>query len=334
MSVQSSALSIKVISPGLLMSVQDLGRPEARRYGVAPGGALDPFALAAANQLVGNPPGLAGIEITAGGATLQLHRSMTIALAGADLGASLNDRPMLLWTAVRARAGAILQLTGRRGSWGARAYLAIAGGIDVPLVLGSRSTDLSGGFGGLQGHALHTGDILPVGPSSTESIALAGQHWPEHIRPHYSAQPTLRFIPGPHLECFIPGTVETLVAATFQISTTSNRMGYRLEGPRLRYSHLQSLRSLGVVPGTIQVPPDGMPILLMADAQTTGGYPIIGALISADLPLAAQLLPGDQLCLAPTSLEEAYDALRDQADALAHSPEPDEGDLLAALAGA
>lgn len=331
---QPAALGVEVISSGPLMSIQDLGRPEARRYGVSPGGALDPFALVVANQLVGNPPGAAGIEITAGGALLRLRRAALIALTGADLGASLNQRPMQLWTAVRAAAGATLELAGRRSSWGARAYLAIGGGIDVPPVLGARSTDLIGGFGGLHGHALHAGDLLPLGQPSSEGAILVGQHWPDHARPAYSAQPTLRFVPGPHLECFVPGSLEALAAATLQISGTSNRMGYRLEGLRLHYSHLQNLLSLGVVPGTIQVPPDGMPILLMADAQTTGGYPIIGVLISADLPLAAQLLPGDSLRLTPTGLEEAYDALRDQTYALAQRPEPDEGDMLAALAGA
>jgi len=323
-----------VIAAGPLMSIQDLGRPDARRYGVSPGGALDPFALAAANQLVGNPPGAAGIEITVGGAALRLRRAATIALAGADLGATLDERSIPLWTALHASADATLRLDGRRGAWGARAYLAIAGGIDVPPVLSSRATDLASGFGGMNGHALRAGDLLPVGHVTAALIPIAGQRWPEHIRPAYTAEPTLRFIPGPHLGCFVPGTLDALAAAPLRVSATSNRMGYRLEGPHLHYSHLHSLLSLGIVPGTIQVPPDGMPILLMADAQTTGGYPIIGVLISVDIPLAAQLLPGDSLRLVPTSLEQAYDALREQADALAHSPEPEEGDLLAALAGA
>ncbi len=173
---------IEVISAGPLMTVQDLGRPGARRYGVSPGGALDPFALAAANQLVGNPPGAAGVEITAGGADLRIQRTATIALAGADLGASLDGRPIPLWTAVRVDAGATLRLAGRRQDWGGRAYLAAAGGVDVPPVLGSRSTDLAGGFGGLDGRALRAGDLLPLG-SAPPALHPAGRPALAEVRP-------------------------------------------------------------------------------------------------------------------------------------------------------
>jgi allophanate hydrolase subunit 2 len=201
-------------------------------------------------------------------------------------------------------------------------------------MLGSRATNLAGGFGGLVGRALHAGDRLPLGVPAHRLLPAVGQRWPEAARPAYAAEPALRIIPGPHLECFTPDALEQLAAARLRISATSNRMGYRLEGLHLPYARPCSLPSLGVVPGTIQVPPDGAPILLMADAQTTGGYPVIGALISADLPLAAQLLPGDGLRFAPTSLPEAAAALRAQAAALAGGPCYDEGDLLAALAGA
>jgi biotin-dependent carboxylase-like uncharacterized protein len=331
--VQHSAFTIEILAAGPLMTVQDLGRPGARRYGVSPGGALDAFALAAANRLVGNPPAAAGLEITAGGAALRLRRPALIALAGGDLAASLDGRPIPLWTAVLADAGATLGLAGRRGAWGARAYLAVAGGVDVPPALGARATDLAGGFGGLEGRALRAGDLLPLGAPAPRLAPAVGQRWPEAARPAYAAEPALRFIPGPHLECFMPDALEALAAARLRVSPTSNRMGYRVEGLRLPYARPCSLPSLGVVPGSIQVPPDGAPILLMADAQTTGGYPLVGALISADLPLAAQLLPGDTLRLAPTTLIVALAALRAQAAALAGGLESDEGDLLAALAG-
>ncbi|WP_129627050.1 biotin-dependent carboxyltransferase family protein [Candidatus Oscillochloris fontis] len=325
---------IEIITSGPLMTIQDLGRPEARRYGVSPGGALDPFALTVANQLVGNPPDTAGIEITAGGAALRFSVPITIALAGGDLGARLNEQPITTWSALRAWPGATLHVAGRRDGWGGRCYLAVAGGIVVPSILGSRSTDLAGGFGGLHGRPLHPGDQLPLRRPGTGIIPVAGRHWPTTLRPAYTPTPTLRFIPGPHTECFPPDALERLRLATLRVSATSNRMGYRLEGVQLAYQHMTSILSLGVVPGTIQVPPDGNPIILMADAQTSGGYPILGVLISADMPLAAQLLPGDMLRLAPTSLDIAYDALREQAQMLAHNPEHDEGDLLATLAGA
>jgi allophanate hydrolase subunit 2 len=163
--IQHSTFSIEILAAGPLMTVQDLGRPGARRYGVSPGGALDTFALAAANRLVGNPPAAAGLEITAGGAALRLRRPALIALAGGDLAASLDGRPIPLWTAVLADAGATLGLAGRRGAWGARAYLAVAGGVDVPPALGARATDLAGGFGGLEGRALRAQAGARRGPA-------------------------------------------------------------------------------------------------------------------------------------------------------------------------
>ncbi len=329
-----STISIEVLAAGPLMTVQDLGRPGARRYGVSPSGALDAFALAAANRLVGNPPAAAGIEITVGGAALRLRGPAMIAVAGGDLGIRLDDRPIPLWTATLADAGATLHVAGRRSAWGARAYLAIAGGVDVPIVLGSRATDLAGRFGGLDGRTLRAGDVLPVGTAPGQLVPIVGQHWSESARPAYAADPILRIIPGPHREYFALDVLAALTAAHLRVSAISNRMGYRLEGLHLPYARPCSLPSFGVVFGSIQVPPDGTPILLMADAQTTGGYPVIGTLISADQPLAAQLLPGDSLRLTATTLSEAYVALRTQAAALARSPESSEGDLLAALAGA
>lgn len=324
---------IEIVAPGPMLTVQDLGRPGARRYGVPPGGAMDAFALAAANRLVANPPGAAGLELTAGGAELRLARGALLALAGADLGATLDGRPLPLWTAVRAPAGAVLRLAGRRGAWGARAYLAVAGGVDVPPVLGSRGTDLAGAFGGLGGRRLRAGDRLPVGAPSSLAGLAAGARWPEELRPSYGPRPALRLVPGPHLACLAPGALAALAGATLRVSATSDRKGYRLEGLTLAYARPVSLPSLGVVPGVVQVPPDGAPILLMADAQTTGGYPVAGAVVAADLPLAAQLLPGDELRLAPATVAEALAARRAQAAALAHPIAGDEGDLLAALAG-
>jgi biotin-dependent carboxylase-like uncharacterized protein len=324
---------ISVIASGPLLTVQDLGRPAARRYGVPQGGAMDAFALAAANRLVGNSPGAAGLEITAGGAELAFARPTRLALAGADLGATLGGRPLPLWAAVLADAGARLRFAGRRGAWGARAYLAVAGGVDVPLVLGSRATDLGGGFGGLAGRPLRPGDTLAVGPAPP-AAASAGLRWPAGQRPPYGPAPRLRLLPGPHLDCFAEGALEALAAAALRVSVTSNRMGYRLEGVTLPYARPCSLPSLGVVPGAVQVPPDGAPILLMADAQTTGGYPLVGAVASADLPLAAQLLPGDTLRLIPAGLDEALAARLALSEALACFPDAEDGEVLATWAGA
>jgi biotin-dependent carboxylase-like uncharacterized protein len=325
---------IEVIAAGPLLTVQDLGRPSARRYGVPQGGAMDSFALVAANRLVGNQPGAACLEVTAGGAELRFTRPTLVALAGADLGASVDGRPLPLWSAERIDAGARVRLAGRSGRWGARAYLAIAGGIATAPVLGSRATDLGGGFGGLDGRRLAAGARLPLGSADPGALMAVGGRWPEALRPPYSTAPKLRLLPGPHLSCLAPDALVTLAAATLRVGAAANRMGYRLEGLRLEHRRPCSLPSLGVIPGVIQVPPDGAPILLMADAQTTGGYPVLGTVIAADLPLAAQLLPGDELGFAPVELPAALEARREQKAALGFTPYGDEGDLLPALAGA
>lgn len=161
----------------------------------------------------------------------------------------------------------------------------------------------------------------------------AGLRWPAALRPPYGPTPALRLLPGPHLACFAPDALAQLAAAELRVSATSNRMGYRLEGIELPYARSCSLPSLGVVPGAVQVPPDGAPILLMADAQTTGGYPLVGALAAADLPLAAQLLPGDTLRFTPSTLDAALAARRALSEALAAFPDADDGELLAGLAG-
>lgn len=327
---------LTIITPGPLASVQDLGRPAARRYGVPTSGAMDPFALQAANLIVGNPPGAAAIEFTAGGVELEFTRPTLFALAGADLGATLDTRPLPLWTSRLASAGARLRLRGRQTGWGARTYLAVAGGIAVPAVLGSRATDLAGRFGGHQGRPLRARDTLTAGVLSPGVVSALGRSWPAAARPAYCACPTLRFIPGPHLPCFAADAPAQLAATELRISATSNRMGYRLEGITTPHLRPTSLPSLGVVPGTIQVPPDGAPILLMADAQTTGGYPVLGVVIGADLPLAAQLLPGDALRLAPATLADASAARLAHSNALAAGAELTEydGEHLALLAGA
>lgn len=324
---------LDVLASGPLLTVQDLGRTAARRYGVPASGAMDRFALVAANRLVGNPPDAAALEITAGGAELVLSAPALVAVTGADLGARCNDRRLPLWTAARVGRSERIRFTGRSGEWGARAYVAVAGGIAVPIALGSRATDLAGGFGGLAGRALRPGDRLPIGPPPPLAELGLGRYWPPALRPPYGPTPTLRMLPGPHLGGFAPETLELLTTRSWRVGATSNRMGYRLEGPPLAALRPFDLPSLGVVAGVIQAPPDGRPILLMADAQTTGGYPVIGTVIGADLPLAAQLLPGDALRLALTTLEEALAAHRALVAMLVQPLDADEGDLLAAMAG-
>lgn len=296
---------LRVLQAGLLTTIQDEGRRDALRLGVPRGGAMDRFALAAANRLIGNDPGAAALEITAGGVAFELVRGGLIAVTGGDLGALIDDEPLPQWTALWARRGAIVRLVARRGAWGARAYLVPGGGIDVPRLLGSRSTYLPGGFGGLDGRALREGDRLDAGISRVDAPAIAGRVWHAWARPAYGAQPTIRFVAGPHADRLAPGSSTALESALLTVGAASNRIGYRLDGVRLQHVVAGELHSLGVLTGAIQIPPDGTPIVLMADAQPTGGYPLAGVVIGADLPLLAQLLPGDRLRLRAVTTEHA-----------------------------
>lgn len=324
--------ALRVLSGGLLTTVQDGGRVGWRRLGVPVSGAMDQFALRVANQLVGNPPGAAALEITAGGASFEVLHAGVVALTGAEVVATLDGAPLPLWTSVLLRPGAVLALGSRRATWGARVYLALAGGIAVPELLGSRSTYLPGGWGGLEGRALRSGDRLCAAPPA-DLWPLAGRCWPPAARPPYRAVPVLRAVPGPHEAHFLPSARSLLTGVPWRVSAQANRQGYRLLGPPLPLREATDLPSLGVLPGVIQVPPDGQPILLMADAQTTGGYPIIATVIEPDLPLAAQLLPGDELRLQLIDPVEAC-AIRQQWAGLLATPLPvDPDDLALRLAG-
>lgn len=282
--------AIEVVEAGLLSSVQDLGRPGFRRYGVASAGAADPGALARANRALGNHPGDAAIECTLAGPTLRFLAPARFAVTGADLGAlleraDLGDWPVPLGVPVQARAGNRLRFAGRRR--GCRALVACAGGIDVPSVLGSRSTDLLGGFGGYRGRALKDGDVLGLGPPRPGEAADPLVE-PEAV----DDEVVVRARPGPQDDHFDPATLALLAAASWDVRGSSDRAALRLAGPRLAHAGAAEIVSDGMLPGCIQVPPDGQPILMLADAPTTGGYPKIASVLRADLERLAQLVPG------------------------------------------
>src|SRR5919202_5811304 len=298
--------TVEVLVGGVQCSVQDLGRPGFRASGVPAGGAMDRFALAAGNLLAGNAAETAGLEILLGGLAVKFHAAETICVTGADLGARLDGDDVGLWAPFAAQAGQVLHFTGRRS--GSRAYLSVVGGIDVGPVLRSCSTYLPGGWGGFQGRPLEAGDKLAVGDARAPSSV---RRWlPPENRPAYSGFPTLRSVAGPHTEHFSVDALETFFAGVYRLEPASDRMGYRLAGPALRDDRREALASCGVLPGAVKVPASGGPILLMADAQTTGGYPIVAVVIGADLPLAAQLIPGDRLRFAPVTVEAAQRAAR------------------------
>ena len=307
-------MSLLIVKPGPLASVQDLGRYGHRQLGICPGGALDSVALALANRLVGNADGAAGLELTLGGCEIRFEQDTRIALAGEAFGARLDGMPLPPSWSVPVAAGQTLKLSGAATGErpGLRSWLAVAGGIDVPPVLGSRSTDLKAGFGGLEGRALRKGDRLALHAShldqSQRSRRAFGVRAPD-TGDAPGAPTTLRVLPGPEAEQFLQAARKQLHAEAWRITPQSNRMGSRLAGPELKRKRGSTdMLSAGVVPGTIQVPPSGQPIILMGDAQTTGGYPRIAVVIRADLWKLAQAPLGGLLQLVEVDEQAARDA--------------------------
>jgi len=286
-------MGVIVQRAGMFTTVQDLGRRGYRAVGVPLSGAMDDFALRVANLLVGNPEDTAALEYTMVGPELVFECDTLVAAGGGDFGA------LPLWQPAIARAGEPVKFTASRRL--CRGYLAVAGGFAVEPVLGSRSTYVRAGFGGCRGRALRDGDVLPVLHLARHSV---GQwHLDERILPAYSAAPEVRVVRGAQAEEF----GGALFGAEFKVSPQSDRMGVRLAGPRLARARDTELVSATVAPGTIQVPPDGQLIVLMADAQTIGGYPQVAHVIRVDLPLIAQLRPGDAVRFREVTLGEAHE---------------------------
>jgi biotin-dependent carboxylase-like uncharacterized protein len=308
----TSRALLEVRSPGLLSTIQDTGRPDAAHLGVPRSGACDPLALAAANLLLGNDPGAAALEISLLGPELAVLEPCVLGLAGADFEAIVVDtsRRVSPGTSVGLEAGATLQF--RAAVDGARGYLAIPGGIDVPRVLGSASTAPVGGFGGQDGRPVATGDRLAARDWSR--IPIPGAQWPgpgpssgvaADDRPRM-----VRVLPGPHADAAGPDSFERLISRTWDVAAQSDRMGLRLEGPPLGMAGTLELVSSGTVWGAVQLPPGGRPIVLLADGPTVGGYPVVAVVAAVDRPVLGQLRAGEQLSFAPVTLAEARAALQ------------------------
>jgi antagonist of KipI len=285
-------MEISVIRAGMLTTVQDLGRKGHLAEGVPIGGAADPFALRVANLLVGNTEDSPALEITLTGPELQFPEAAWVAVCGARYEGVASWKPVQLEAGGRLKFGKRLH--------GCRAYLAVSGGFDVERVMGGRGTYLAVGIGGFQGRALRDGDTIRSLPSVRE---LTG-HWSldERIFPRYSREPTVRVMPGAHAGEY----GNALYSARFGVTARSNRMGIRLDGPKLVRASAGDLVSTAVASGTIQVPPDGNPIVLMADAQTLGGYPRVAHVATVDIPLMAQLAPGDGVRFKKITVAEAH----------------------------
>lgn len=298
---------IEVIRCGALTTIQDAGRHGLRHLGVSQCGALDPVAMQQANLLLGNAPDAAVLEISVGPLALRFYQDCAVAMSGSSF-ASFHGMPdiaaerrLLPGHVVIIRSGEILTLS-KPLVPGARCYLAFAGGIDVPVVMGSRSTDLNAGFGGFLGRALQAGDRLPTGPASQPQVES-----PKGIRP-LAPSHILRALPGPDFESFTTDSQILFWSQPWRISHQSNRMGLRLNGTSLQLEERVELPSAGVLPGDVQVPPDGLPIVLANDAQTIGGYPRIASVIRADLWQLAHVPPCTSVYFVPVSLDEAIAA--------------------------
>ncbi len=301
---------IKVIRPGLLTTVQDEGRTEFLAFGMPRAGVMDRYAARMANLLCGNPLGAAVLEMTLIGGSYRFSAAVRIAVCGAAMPLLLNGEAISAWTAVDVNPEDELEV-GAAAS-GCRAYLAVAGGIEVPLVMGSRSTYYRAGIGGFAGRPLQIGDELPIGTPSP--LTAAPIQLPAVWIPQYASQITVRVLPGPQAELFNESGWRTLLSTNYSISDEADRMGYRLEGEKIEHLSGPDIVSDALTPGAIQVPGSGQPIIMMTDCGTTGGYAKIATVIGPDLAMIGQAKPQDCLTFVECSYEQAVEALREEMD--------------------
>ena len=301
---------VEVLDGGILTTVQDGGRPGWGHLGVPLGGACDPWGLAAANLVLGNPPTAPALETTAGGLALRIRSPALLGIGGADLGAVVrpNGRRLAPGASYRLAKGDEIVFHGPpAGARGVRAYVALPGGIDVPAVLGSASTCVAGGFGGTDGRPLQNGDLLGAladDPTAGVERRIGATPW---STPPSDAPAVVRVLDGPDERT--GAARAALLAETWRVGAEADRMGIRLDGPTLPSAGPSDVPSHGVTWGTIQVPSDGRPIVLLADAQPTGGYPVVAVAISTDRPILGQLRPGDAVRFVGTTADAARDAL-------------------------
>ena len=304
-----STPTLRIIQPGMLSTIQDRGRFGYQRFGMPTTGAMDTFALRAANLLVGNDDNAACIEVTVLGPRIELLADTTFAVTGAKVSPRLNGEPVPMWQPVTAQEGSRLEFRSPKDEM--RAYLAVTGGIDVPLIMGSRATYMKTALGGIDGRPLQAGDILNAfneeAPTPTTQCSF-----PQEAIPKYGSSHKLRVVLGPQDAAFTQAGIDTFLQETYTVSIYSDRMGYRMEGPPIEHTDGPDVISDGTPLGTIQIPGDGQPIILLADRGTTGGYTKIATVISPDLSKVAQAMPGHTVTFESVSIEEAQEAYRRQ----------------------
>jgi antagonist of KipI len=309
-------MALKVHRAGILSTLQDLGRYGYQRFGVPVGGVMDEYSHRLANLLVGNAELEATLEMTLAGPRLEFTQDTLVGICGGDFAPTLEGKSVPAARPVLLRKGCVLDFGTCR--LGCRAYLAVAGGFDVALVMNSKSTYLRGGFGGFEGRALRRGDLIPTGEADAGAypglrrqleagVPFAYPRWSVDANSAFLAHGhhRIHFTPGRHWELFTADSREQFASVQYRIAPDSDRMGYRLEGPLLALKQPTEVQSEAVTFGSIQVPPDGRPIVLMANRQTTGGYPRIGEVSAVDLPMLAQLPPGDTLRFEPIAPEDS-----------------------------
>ena len=298
--------ALKVLTSGGYTTVQDAGRFQFQHMGVPVSGALDAFSFSIANLLVGNPENTAALELTVMGVSLEIRKEMDMALTGAEMGISINDTPVPSWQSHRVRPGDRIVM-GQVQS-GCRAYLAFGGGIHVPEVMGSCSTYAGGRIGGFHGRPLQTGDILAVrdAPLATKQRTL-----PPNAVPAYPSRVVVRAVPGPQDHYFDTG-LSVLFRSEYMVTPKADRMGYRLQGDAISIKDGMpgSITSEPAMPGSIQIPPDGQPIILLVE-QTVGGYAKIATIISSDLPAIAQTTPGDTIQFESVAIATAHQVFQE-----------------------
>ncbi|MDR1730945.1 MAG: biotin-dependent carboxyltransferase family protein [Synergistaceae bacterium] len=307
-------MKLLIEKPGMFTAVQDLGRRGFQMLGVPVAGAMDALALRLGNVLVGNEKDVhglepAGLEITVMGPSIRVTEGEgCFAVTGAEAGVTKNGVSLPCWTAHGIAAGDVVAFFPPKT--GSRAYFCVSGGIDVPVVMGSRSTYSRGGFGGYRGRALKSGDVLLTGTPEPFQSACEGLTCPPHLRPPRDAASPLRVIAGPQDDYFTPEGLETFYASEYVITNSADRMGYRMEGPTIAHRRGADIISDAISMGSIQIPGHGQPIAMLADRQTTGGYTKIATICGADVARLAQRLPGQKVRFEKITVEEAVTLLR------------------------
>ena len=305
-------MSITVLNPGLLTTVQDAGRIGYQQFGVSASGVMDPRAMRIANILVGNDENEAVLECTMMGPQLRFDRANVIAITGGNLGPTLDNQPVATYAAIPVQAGQTLRFTGLRT--GCRAFIAFAGGLDIPLVMGSRSTYMKAKIGGLNGRKLEKDDVIGFRAPAAEILNIVQRR----IAPEVTARSEykVRVVMGPQDDLFTREGTETFLGGTYTVTNEFDRMGCRMEGPEIAHKDGGDIISDGIAFGAIQVPTAGKPIIMLADRQTTGGYTKIANVITADFRIIGQLKAGDKVRFVKVSIEEAQDALLTERAAL------------------